>query len=91
MTYRIAERRLHADADEVVLTYIFRAAEADFPPFFDHVLIARLAAEFCIPLTENSSRAEALGRAAEEEFRRARLIDAQEETAGGLDLSSWGR
>ena len=91
LTYRIAERRLHADADEVVLTYIFRATEADFPPFFDHVLIARLAAEFCIPLTENSSRAEALARAADEELRRARLIDAQEETTGGLNIAGWGR
>jgi len=91
VTYRIAERRLHAPTNDLVLTYIFRPAEADFPPFFDYVVIARLAAEFCIPLTENSSRAEALGRAAEEEFRRARLIDAQEETAGGFDLSAWGR
>ncbi len=89
LTYRIAERRLHAHAEEVILTYIFRPNEADFPPFFDHVLIARLAAEFCIPLTENSSRAEALARVAEEEFRRARLIDAQEETAGGFDLAGW--
>ncbi|MGB0670906.1 MAG: hypothetical protein ACPGNT_05375 [Rhodospirillales bacterium] len=77
--YRIAERRLHADSDDVVLTYIFRPAEEDFPPFFDQALIARLAAEFCIPITESSTRAEALLKQAEAEFDRAKTIDAQQD------------
>src|SRR3546814_2960427 len=54
VAYRIAERRLHASAETVVLTYVFRPAEADFPPFFDQALIARLVAEFCAPVTERS-------------------------------------
>lgn len=83
--FRIAERRLHADAPEVVLTYIFRPQEADWPPFFDHALIARLAADFCIPLTGSTSRAEMLETLAEAELRRAKLIDAQQETPTGLD------
>jgi hypothetical protein len=78
--YRIAERRLHADAESVILTYIFRADEGAYPPYFDLALIARLAAEFCVPMTESTSRAEMLARLADLEFRRARLIDAQEET-----------
>jgi hypothetical protein len=69
----------------VYLTYIFRPAEADFPPFFDQLLIARLAAEFCIPLTESTSRAEMLHRIAESEFRRARLIDAQQDSPLAID------
>lgn len=80
LAYRIAERRLHADAESVVLTYVFRPDETAFPPFFDQALIARLSAEFCLPMTESTTRAEALYRLAEAEFRRARLIDAQEET-----------
>ena len=80
LEYRIAERRLHSDSPEVVLTYIFRPAESEFPPFFDQTLIARLAAEFCIPLTESTSRAEALARLAEEAFRQARLIDSQQDS-----------
>jgi hypothetical protein len=80
LSYRIAERRLHANAEQVTLTYIFRPDEIAFPPFFDHALISRLAAEFCLPLTESTSRAELLARLAEDELRRARLIDAQEET-----------
>ncbi len=84
-TYRIAERRLHASVEHVVLTYIFRPAEADFPPFFDQALVARLAAEFCAPVTESTSRTQLLFCLADEELRRARLIDAQQETAQAID------
>jgi hypothetical protein len=85
LAYRIAERRLHCAAEAVVLTYIFRPAESEFPPFFDQALIARLAAEFCIPLTESTSRADALYRLAEDELRRAKAIDAQEETPSRIE------
>ncbi|WP_119679677.1 hypothetical protein [Indioceanicola profundi] len=83
--YRIQGGALLADAGDVVLTYIFRPAEEAFPPFFDQALIARLAAEFCVPLTENSSRAETLWRLADAEFRRARLIDAQQDSQPGFE------
>ena len=85
LEYRIAERRLHANTDDIVMTFIFRPAEIDFPPFFDQTLITRLAAEFCIPLTESTSRSEALYRLAEQEFQRAKTIDAQQETPGRID------
>ncbi len=78
--YRINEGCLHADADAVTLTYIFRADESTFPPFFAACLVARLAAEFCLPLTESTSRAEVLFRLAEQEFRQARQIDSQQDT-----------
>jgi len=83
--YRIAERRLHTNATDIVLTYIFRPNETEFPPFFDQVLIARLAAEFCIPLTESTSRADSLNKLADTEFRRARTIDSQQESPGRID------
>ena len=85
VAYRIAERRLHASSEAVLLTYLFRPAEAEFPPFFDAALIARLAAEFCIAITESTARAELLHRLADAAFRRARLIDAQQETAAAIE------
>jgi len=68
-----------------VLTYIFRPAEEEFPPYFDQALIARLAAEFTIPVTENTSRAEAYFRLADNEFQRARLIDSQQDSPGRIE------
>ena len=77
--YRIMKGKLYTDSTSIVLTYIFRPDEYEFPPFFDSVLIARLAAELCIPLTENTSRFEAMARLAETEFSRARQLDAQQD------------
>ena len=69
----------------MVLTYISRPDEIDFPPFFDMALIAQMAAEFCIPLTDSTSRWEILQKVAEIELKRARLIDAQEDTAPSIE------
>ncbi len=83
--YRIARGALHTDASEVMLSYIFRPEEEEFPPFFDMALISRLAAEFCIPVTENTSRADALYRLADLEFSRARQIDAQQDSPNRIE------
>lgn len=83
--YRLHEDRLHCDADQVVLTYIFRPEESEFPPFFASALVARLAAEFCIPLTESSTRAEMLYRLADSELRAARQADSQQATTRAIE------
>lgn len=85
LRYRIARGALHTDAGGVILNYIFRPEEEEFPPYFDAVMISRLAAEFCIPVTENTSRADALYKIADLEFARARQIDAQQDTPGGFE------
>lgn len=84
VNYRIAQGQLHCDFSEVTLTYIYRPEEESFPPFFDAALIARLSAEFCIPITESTSRAEAMFRLAEDEFAKARQIDAQQQTPSAI-------
>jgi len=85
LNYRIARGSLHTNADEVLLTYIFRPEEEEFPPYFDAVVIARLAAEFTIPITENTSRAEAMFKLAELEYARARQIDAQQDSPARIE------
>lgn len=87
ITYRIQEKRLHCDLQEVVLTHIFRPEPTEFPPYFTQCLIIHLAAEFCLPLTESSSRAEALLRIGEKELMKARNIDAQQQTPQQIDLN----
>jgi hypothetical protein len=85
LVYRIQEDRLFTDADAVVLAYVFRPDESAFPPFFAAALVARLAAEFCIPLTESASRAEMLFRLAESELRGARQIDSQQASPRAIE------
>ena len=71
LNYRISRGALHTNASAVVLTYVFRPDESEFPPYFDQALISRLSAEFTIPVTESTSRAEAHFRIADQEFERA--------------------
>ncbi len=78
--YALVGGELHTDARDVVLTYQFRPDEAVFPPFFRAALIAKLAAELCLPVTENTARAEALDALAERELERAWAIDRSQET-----------
>lgn len=85
LNYRIMSAQLHTNASEVILTYIYRPDEQSFPPYFDSVLIAHLAAEFCIPITENTSRWESLHKRAQDEFKRARQIDAQQDSPGRIE------
>lgn len=85
LDYRLSRGVLHTNAPDVVLTYIFRPEEEEFPPYFDQALVARLAAEFTIPVTESTSRAEALYRLAEKEYARARQIDAQQDTPNRIE------
>ena len=88
LVYRIAGQSLQANSDTVVLTYISRPDESEFPPFFAAALVARLAAEFCLPLTESATRATTLYQLADQEFRRARLIDGQQDTRAGFETFS---
>lgn len=85
LKYRIARGELHTNSPSVVLTYVFRPDESEFPPYFDQALIARLSAEFTIPVTENTSRAETHYNLAEKEFERSRQIDAQQDTPSKIE------
>lgn len=85
LRYRISRNELHTNAENVILTYIFRPEEESFPPYFDQALIARLSAEFTIPVTESTSRAEAHFRIADKEYEQARQIDAQQDTPGRIE------
>lgn len=85
LKYRIMGDALHCDAPNVLLTYIYAPDESAFPPYFDQALIARLSAEFTIPVTESTSRAEMHYKLAEKEFDRARQIDAQSDTPNAID------
>jgi hypothetical protein len=85
LEYRIQGQRLVAGVDQLVLTYQAAPAETDLPAWFAQALVARLAAELCLPITENAQRAEALAKIAERETRQARLIDSQQATPNRIE------
>jgi hypothetical protein len=80
LVYQIINRQLHTGAESVILSYVFRPSEGDLPAYFASALVTRLAAEFCLPLTEDTSRAERFTRLAEAELKLAKLVDSQQDT-----------
>ena len=80
VSFRQIGGQIQTGLSSIILTYVARVSETSFPPLFDLALIARLAAELCVPITENASRAEGLYRLCELEFSRARSSDAQQDT-----------
>ena len=80
LDYRVQGHSIFADARSLTVSFQQRIAESDFPPFFAAALVARLAAEFCLPVTESAGRAEVLRKSADIELKQARLIDSQQST-----------
>ena len=78
--YKIVKDCLYSNHQQINLTYIYRPLENNFPAYFCEALINKLAYEFCIPLTESSTRAEFLSKIAEDSISRARSVDAQQST-----------
>ncbi len=83
--FELRDRAVVCDGEAAWLSYVGRLAEGSFPPWFDLALIARLAAEFCLPMTESSTRAEYLFKRSEDQFRQARLADAQQSTPQAIE------
>ena len=80
LAYHVLGDQLHCNAEQVTLSYIRRPDESHFPPHFAEGLVARLAAEFCLPLTEDAQRAQLLYSLADSLLRQARSPDSQQST-----------
>ena len=85
LVYRIRGNELHTESREVLLTYQRRPSETEFPAYFIPALVGRLAADLCLPLTENSSRAELLAKLAIAELQLAKLVDSQQASPRGIE------
>ncbi|CAM3461134.1 hypothetical protein [Thalassospira profundimaris] len=83
--FELRDQAVLVASDSAHLSYVARLPEGSFPAWFDMALMARLAAEFCLPLTESSTRAEYLFKRAEDQLREARLADAQQSTPHAID------
>ena len=78
LNYKIVGQKLYTNASEVALNYIRRPEENTFPAFFTDALIGKLAAEFCLPLTESTTRTDYVKKISEASISTARLVDSQQ-------------
>ncbi len=76
--YDIQGNHIVSSAENITLQYIARREEIHFPAYFTQALITRLAADFCLPLIDSTSRSESLYKIAEIELQKARGLDNQQ-------------
>lgn len=106
INYEVHGDKILCDAstsDEVILHYIWRAPESDWPSWFREGMTRRMEAMFLRGIGERASEAAARDKAAEESFARARNRDSQQQTPrdpmhsptlaarGGIALSNTSR
>lgn len=87
LPYRVMGATLACPVVPVVIDYVAAVPEDTFPAFFVSVLTTQLAAALCLPLTENTRRAEHLTRKAEHDMQRARFLDASDQPPPVLSSS----
>lgn len=82
--FEIYENKLYANHKEVSLDYVFKPSEARLPPYFVKLMEFHLAAQFAIPVTDNTAKAEEYRRMYEDQLRRSKYIDSQARPSDGF-------
>lgn len=81
--YEVHGDKILCDAgedDEVILHYIWRVTESDWPPWFREGVIRRMEAVFLRGIGERYREAQARDEAAQDQFATARNRDSQSQT-----------
>lgn len=88
--YDIYQNKILCDEVEsatLVLDYIDRASESDWPSYFTTAVEFSLAGTFAITLARDASLAQLMDAKAQELFVKARNIDSQQQTTRKLNTS----
>ncbi len=80
INYKIRGNKLYCNSSQCRLLGIFRPNEADFPPFFSHLLEVYLASEICLPLSEDAEKTKFFLNIFQNLLKNARTIDSQQES-----------
>lgn len=75
--FEIYEDKLYSNSNEVALDYVFKPDESKLPPYFVKLMEFHLAAQFAIPVTDNSTKSETYERKFMEQLKRAKFVDSQ--------------
>ena len=74
--YEIYGDKLYSDQEEVYIDYRYRVSETILPDYYALTLQFLLAAQFAIPITDNSQRAQVYQGLYEDQLKRAKNIDS---------------
>jgi hypothetical protein len=88
--YRIEGNKLLTDEGTASIEYIARITDvAQFDALFTDVLAQRIAAELCIPITDNASGSQSLWQIYQLKLSEARSVDGQEGTPRMVTSNDW--
>lgn len=82
--------KVFCDADEqdvLIADYIYRADEADWPPFFTVAVEYAMAAVFAVSIARDSSMSQMMEQKAQFHMIQARRLDSQQQTNRKLNTS----
>jgi len=74
--YEIYGDKIYSDQPELYIDYRYRVDETLLPDYYTLTLQFLLAAQFAIPITDNSQRAQVYQSLYEDQLRRAKGIDS---------------
>tara|TARA_A100000172_G_C3020272_1_gene102866 strand:- start:219 stop:803 length:585 start_codon:yes stop_codon:yes gene_type:complete len=90
ITYEVYGDKIFCNAgstDSVFLNYIYRVTEASWPPYFRMAVQMRLASIFALSVIQKPDIAGAWADRADTQMRKARNIDAQNDTIPSISTS----
>ena len=77
MPHSINEKYLYCNAEEIKISYIFRASEENFPEYFTLYLVNAFAKVLSISLLEDENKSAYYAKEALESRRKAGFVDSQ--------------
>ena len=86
--YDVYQNKIHCDAvssDTVIMDYVDRASESDWPSYFTTAVEFSLASSFAITLARDATLAQLMDTKAAQLFAKARNIDSQQQTTRKLN------
>ena len=87
--YEIYERDLYANSTEIKIEYVYPVLEENLPMYFIKALEYNLAAQFAIPLTGNTTRAEYYAKLYQITVKKARFADASQRPNDAIEDSPY--
>lgn len=75
--YQIFEEKLYSNNSEMMIDYIFRPSTPDMPAYFTLLLEYKMAADFAIPVTNDTQKAQIFAQAFDRQRGVAMATDAK--------------
>lgn len=88
--YDIYQNKIHCDESEtstLIMDYVERVSESDWPSYFTTAVEFSLASTFAITLARDATLAQLMDTKAAQLFAKARNIDSQQQTTRKLNTS----